>query len=119
MAPDESNRAAQGERPPDTAPRPGGGPSSEVRADRQHLRELQRARWLRLAKVLVALAIVVSFIIFVIQNSQAVPVDFVFLTSYPRLIWVMVACALLGGVVGYLIGKPPRNLRLHRRSGDE
>ncbi len=56
------------------------------------LREIQRARRARVAKVLVGLAILVVLIIFIIANSQHVPVDFVFFTRHPRLIWVMFAC---------------------------
>ena len=74
-----------------------------------------------MAKVLVALSIVVVLIIFVIANSQPVKVNFVFLTRHPRLIWVMFACAVLGGLAGYLIGKPGRQVRVprHGRSQDQ
>ena len=57
------------------------------------------------------------WIVFVVANSQPVQVNFVFITRHPRLIWVMVACAILGGVVGYLLGRPGKQLRLGRRRG--
>jgi uncharacterized integral membrane protein len=98
------------------------GPSqadADRKADQEHLHELQRARQVRVAKVLVALAIAVILIIFIVSNSQPVPVDFVFLTRHPRLIWVMFACAVLGGLVGYLIGRPGKQVRLHRRRQDQ
>jgi hypothetical protein len=41
--------------------------------------------------------------VFVIRNSQPVVVDFVLVLGRPRLIWVMLACAALGGVIGYLL----------------
>jgi uncharacterized integral membrane protein len=56
----------------------------------------------------VALAILVILIIFVIANSDPVKVNFVFVTRHPRLIWVMIFCAVLGGILGYLIGRPSR-----------
>jgi uncharacterized integral membrane protein len=92
---------------------------ADRQADQEHLRELQRARQARVAKVVVALALAVILIVFIISNSQPVPVDFVFVTRHPRLIWVMFACAVLGGIVGYLIGRPGRQVRLHRRREDQ
>lgn len=92
---------------------------ADRKADQEHLHELQRARQARVAKVLVALAIVVVLVIFVISNSQPVPVDFVFVTRHPRLIWVMIFCSVLGGLVGYLIGRPGKQVRLHRRREDQ
>lgn len=112
-------------REPDVPPEkrediPGPGQTdAERKADQEHLRELQRARQARVAKVLVALVIVVILIIFVISNSQSVEVDFVFVTRRPALIWVMIVCSVLGGVVGYLIGRPGRQVRLHRRRDDQ
>ena len=79
----------------------------------------RRARQARVAKALVALAIVVVLIVFVIANSQPVKVNFVVVTRHPRLIWVMFACAVLGGLAGYLIGKPGRQVRPPRRGEHE
>lgn len=92
-----------------------GEPDEDARADQEHLRELQRARQTKAAKVLVLLAILVIFMIFIISNADPAPVNFVFFTREPPLIWVMFACAVLGGIVGYLIGRPGRQVRLHRR----
>jgi len=94
-------------------------PSPEEAGDRaaqqqEHLRELQRVRQARVAKVGVALAIVIILMIFIIANSQGVLVHFVFFSGRPPLIWVMFACAVLGGIVGYLIGKPGKQIRLRR-----
>ncbi len=93
-------------------------PVARVKADQEHLKALQRARQARVAKVLVALALVVVLVVFIIQNSQRVPVDFVFVTRMARLIWVMLACAVVGGVVGYLIGRPGKQFPLHKRSDE-
>jgi uncharacterized integral membrane protein len=91
----------------------------ETREDREHLRALQQQRRSRVIKALVALVIVILLVIFIISNSQPVPVDFVFADGRPRLIWVMFACTVLGGVAGYLIGRPGKQIRLHRRQPDE
>jgi uncharacterized integral membrane protein len=85
------------------------------RADLQHLRELRRARQARIAKALVALAIVAILVMFIITNSQAVEVDFVVATRRIRLIWVMFTCAVLGGILGYLVGSPGMRAQLHRK----
>jgi uncharacterized integral membrane protein len=76
---------------------------------------VRRARRARLAKVLVVLALVVIMIIFVTANSQGVEVDFVFVTRHPPLIWIMVVCIVLGGIVGYLVGRPGKELRRRRK----
>jgi len=96
---------------------PEGGPGEPDRpsAPDDQLTAIRKARQARVAKVLVILAIVVILIIFVIANSQPVKVNFVFVSRHPRLIWVMFACALLGGIAGYLIGKPGRQVRVSRR----
>ncbi|HEX8098895.1 MAG TPA: hypothetical protein VF660_01685 [Actinomycetota bacterium] len=85
------------------------------RSDQDHLRELQRARQGRVIKVFVALAIAIILIVFILTNSQAVAVNFVFVKRRPRLIWVMFGCAVLGGIVGYLIGRPGKQVTLHRQ----
>jgi uncharacterized integral membrane protein len=92
---------------------------SERKADEEHLRDLQRARQARVAKVIAALAIAVILIIFIVSNSQPVKVNFVFFTRRPGLIWIMFTCAVLGGILGYLIGRPGRQVRLHRKREDQ
>jgi uncharacterized integral membrane protein len=79
------------------------------------MRELQRARQGKVVKVLVVLAIVVIFMVFIISNDDPARVSFVFFTRRPPLIWVMFGCALIGGMIGYLIGRPGKQVRLHRR----
>lgn len=91
----------------------------EVQHDRDHLHELQRVRQRRVAKLLVALFISIVLIVFIIRNSERVPIHYVFFTANNRLIWVMLACAILGGVVGYLIGRPGKQVRLRHRKDQE
>jgi uncharacterized integral membrane protein len=64
-------------------------------------------------KVIVALVLVILFIIFVAQNSQPVTVNLVFGDTRVRLIWVFVACALIGAIVAFLLGRSGR--RSNRR----
>jgi uncharacterized integral membrane protein len=59
-------------------------------------------------KLVVALVLVILFIVFVGGNSHEVPVNLVFTTASIRLIWVFVACALIGAVVAYLLGRSGR-----------
>jgi uncharacterized integral membrane protein len=66
-----------------------------------------------IAKVIVGLVLAIVFIVFVAQNSQPVTVNFVFGDARVRLIWVFVACALIGGLVAFLLGRSGR--RANRR----
>ncbi|MDQ1565806.1 MAG: hypothetical protein QOF96_686, partial [Actinomycetota bacterium] len=45
------------------------------------------------------------------QNAQGVNVHLLLFSVNIRLIWVIFGCALLGGVAGYLIGRPDKSLR--------
>ena len=92
----------------------GPAPAGDRAADEAQLHQLQKERQTRVAKVIAALVIVGILIAFIVSNSQSVKVRFVFFTRYPALIWVMFACAVLGGIVGYLIGRPGRQVRMHR-----
>src|SRR5437870_3430235 len=103
----------------DAVPGQGQPESAPPLSEQEHLAALRRVREARVAKTLAVLAIVVVLVIFVIANSQPVKVNFVFVTRHPRLIWVMFACAVLGGIAGYLIGKPGKQVRLHRRDRGE
>ena len=85
----------------------------EGEEDRAHLDQLRKARQARVAKFLVVLAIAVILIIFIVANAKPVRVSYVFVTGHPRLIWVMLFCAVLGGIAGYLLGKPGKQVRLH------
>jgi uncharacterized integral membrane protein len=88
--------------------------SSESRQeDAKHMRRIARARQVRLAKSIFALVIIVGLIVFVLQNAEPVPIRFFVTTAHPRLIWVLVGCAVLGGMAGYLVGRPGRRTRLH------
>jgi len=68
------------------------------------------------AKAIVAALVLVLLVVFVIRNSQRVSVDFILIQGHFRLIWVIVICSILGGVVGYVLGRPSRGRR-HRSGG--
>jgi uncharacterized integral membrane protein len=59
-------------------------------------------------KVVIALILVVLFLVFVLQNSDPVPVKFLFLDAQIPLVWVYFACAVIGGVVTWLLGHSRR-----------
>ena len=52
--------------------------------------------------------VAVLLVVFVIENWQPVDVRFWGVHSHPRLIWVIVGCLVIGGVVGYLMARPSR-----------
>ena len=62
---------------------------------------------------LVALAGVVAA--FVVQNSQNVSVHFWFFSKHEPLIFVVIGCLLIGGLVGYVAGRR-RGARKVRRA---
>ena len=87
--------------------------------DHDRLEQLQRHRQARLAKLVVALVIVVVLLVFVLSNSESVPLSFVVAEGSAPLVWVMLACAVLGGIVGFLVGRPGRAFRFGRDEDDE
>jgi uncharacterized integral membrane protein len=78
---------------------------------RTRLQKLEAARTERLVKVGQLTLIAIIFITFVLQNAQPVNVHFLLFSLNIRLIWVIFGCGLLGGVAGYLIGRPEKSLR--------
>jgi uncharacterized integral membrane protein len=98
---------------------PSGQPESEERkADLEHSRQLQRERQARVAKAVVGLFILGVLIAFIVANGHSVKVNFVFLTRQPPLIWVMFSCSVLGGLLGYLVGRPGKQIRFHRKKDE-
>jgi uncharacterized integral membrane protein len=78
---------------------------------RTQLQNLEAQRAERLVKVGQLTLIAIIFITFVLQNADPVNVHFLVFSLNIRLIWVIFGTALLGGVAGYLIGRPEKNLR--------
>lgn len=96
------------ERPEERAERTEEGPAT-LRAEQ--MRELDKARRSRVVKLVVALGFAILFVAFVISNSHRVPVDYVFTVRESRLIWVFLVCGVLGGLFGYLLGRPTKSER--------
>ena len=90
-----------------------GGTKAALAASQMDLAKLQAARRAKLIKAAVLTAIALIFITFVLQNAQPVGVRLLAWTVSVRLIWVIVASAVLGAVGGYLVGRPDKELRLH------
>jgi uncharacterized integral membrane protein len=107
---DDGERRGQREGSPE-------GEREAAREEREHRHELLRERRRRGGKTIAALAIVVVLILFVLDNARSVAVSFLVFDGRTPLIWVMVACAVLGGIVGFLLGRPGRTFRFHR--GDD
>ena len=78
---------------------------------RTQLQNLEARRTERLMKVGQLTLIAIIFITFVLQNAQPVNVHFLLFSLNIRLIWVIFGCGLLGGIAGYLIGRPDKSLR--------
>ena len=80
-------------------------------------RRLDRNQRTAALKIGIGLFILILFVLFIIQNSVRVPVDFVFFTRRIRLIWIFLACALIGSLITWLVGRPRR--RAMRRLVEE
>jgi uncharacterized integral membrane protein len=61
-----------------------------------------------MVKVVVALALVVLFILFIAWNTDPTTVNFVFFEVRTELIWVFLGCALFGALIAYLMGRGGR-----------
>ena len=84
----------------------------------EHERQLHRARQSRIAKMLVSLFLVVILVVFIVQNSKPTRIDYVFFHRDTRLIWIMLTCAVIGGIVGFLIGRPGKQLRTRKKKDE-
>ncbi|HZU79986.1 MAG TPA: lipopolysaccharide assembly protein LapA domain-containing protein [Acidimicrobiales bacterium] len=83
------------------------GPQEQDEAPPRDLR-----RTTRIVGALVVLALV---IVFVVQNTQTVPVHYFTGTGHPRFIWVVVGCLLVGVVAGMILGRMRRRRSARRR----
>ncbi|HEY8200618.1 MAG TPA: LapA family protein [Actinomycetota bacterium] len=93
------------------------GAEERRKADLDHLKRLRELRQRKLLRAGLVGLLLVALIVFVLQNAQPVEVHLLFLSGRPLLIWVIVACAALGGIVGYVLGRPSKATRLHGEAG--
>ena len=93
-------------------PRPGGD-------DDERMRQLQKHRQNRAAKSIVLLGVLTLLVLFIVWNAHKVSVSFVFGDAEVGLIWVMLACAILGGIAGFIVGRPGRAFRFGRDDKDD
>ena len=96
-----------------------------MRDDRPEVHEeAHKERRALAARLIIGLILVVLFLLFISFNSEPVPVHFVFTETQVPLIWVFLACALIGALTAYLLGRAGRRntkryiRELERRSGD-
>ena len=66
----------------------------------------------------VAGAVALLVLVFVIQNSQKVDVDFIFATTSTPLFFVIVISAALGALIGWLLPHVRRDRRRERSERD-
>jgi uncharacterized integral membrane protein len=92
-------------------------PNEERVSAQRPERRLEREQRTAALKIGVGLLLLIIFVLFILRNSHLVRVDFVFFDTRARLIWVFLACALIGSVVTWLIGRPRR--RAMRRLVEE
>lgn len=99
------------------------GPPTESKPSEWEIAERKRRNGL-IIRLVIGLILVVLFVIFVSLNSDSVPVHFIFFETRTPLVWVFLICALIGGIVAYLLGRPGRRAsrkyikELERRLGD-
>lgn len=107
MDKDRESREPTGDR----AEGPGG---RADQADRDHLARLRRERTLRGLKLAAIALLVAAFVAFIVRNADPTRIDFLFFEREPPLIWIMLACALVGGILGFVLARPRRGFRFHR-----
>ncbi|HEY5251640.1 MAG TPA: LapA family protein [Acidimicrobiales bacterium] len=68
---------------------------------------------------LLALVVVAGLVVaLVIQNSQQVTIRFLFITGHLALIWVLVACLVIGAAFGFVSGRRVRRRRRRSAASD-
>lgn len=82
-------------------------------AQHQHLQpaSARRPGRGRTPRVVAALALAGVAIAFALLNTSRVKVHYIVATGHPQLIFVIVGCLLIGGLVGLLAGRRPRGRR--------
>jgi uncharacterized integral membrane protein len=87
--------------------RPAGPPDDKAKPSEWETAQRKRRNSLTFRLVL-GLILLVLFVIFVSLNSDSVRVHFIFVETRTPLVWVFLVCALIGGLVAYLLGRSGR-----------
>ncbi|MGH2693005.1 MAG: LapA family protein [Actinomycetota bacterium] len=105
----QGDRPRQPEREPDRpgADRPAREPQDTAKPSGWEVAERKRRNGL-VIRLVMGLILLVLFVIFVSLNSESVPVHFVFFETRTPLVWVFLICALVGGLVAFLLGRSGR-----------
>ena len=89
------------------------------KADLDHLKRLREIRQKKLLRAGLIALLLVALIVFVLQNAQPVEVHVLFFSGQTLLIWVIVACAALGAIIGYLLGRPSKGTHFHGEASEK
>jgi uncharacterized integral membrane protein len=82
---------------------------SEPPEDRMATGEIRaQERRSAMPKLILGLALAILFVLFVVQNSQPVNVQFLWLDGRAPLVWIFLICAAIGAVVLALFQRPSR-----------
>ena len=105
--PSEARSGHEAGRPRDPKPEPTPGLEKEPKTSAWEAADRKR-RTALVVRLFLGLALLVLFVIFVSLNSDEVQVHFVFTETRTPLAWVFLVCALIGGLVAYLLGRQGR-----------
>lgn len=82
---------------------------NEPPEDRLATGEIQaQERRSAMPKIILALILLILFILFIVQNSQPVHVQFLWLDGRAPLVWIFLICAGIGAIVLALFQRPSR-----------
>jgi uncharacterized integral membrane protein len=116
----ERDRPREPHREPERPSEPHREPAKHAEPERPHQRQEdkphrsefeikeRKRRNALIVRLVLGLVLLVLFILFVSSNSRDVPVDFVFFETEASLVLVFLICALVGGVIAFLLGRSGR-----------
>lgn len=67
-----------------------------------------RERRSAMPKIIIGLVLAILFLLFIVQNSKPVQVQFLWLDGRAPLVWIFLICAAIGAVVLALFQRPSR-----------
>jgi uncharacterized integral membrane protein len=80
----------------------------------KEMKRATEATWMSALKGYVVLVLMIVLSGLVLRNSQPVTMDFLVSEGFSDLRWVMLGCALLGAIIGYLLATLPLDRSTHR-----